>query len=306
MSITLCEPFRALFYAPFYLPFALDTFRAEGVDVTLTTSRGPGTPAQQMHEGFADVFWGGPMRLLVMRDRGSGPPARAFCEVVTRDPFFLVGARPRPGFELSALQPLRLHTVSEVPTPWMCLQDDLRRAGIDPERLQRVADRTMEQNAHALREGTADVVQLFQPHAEQLIREGTGHLWYAQAARGPCSYTTLYASCDTLERRADDLQRMTRAMYRVQKWLHRASAQEVADAVAGYFPQVDGRTLAGAVERYQALGVWGRTPRLPREGFERLRDALVSGGLIASRPGFADCVDNGLAEAVIEEDPPPA
>jgi NitT/TauT family transport system substrate-binding protein len=30
---------------------------------------------------------------------------------------------------------MRIATVSEVPTPWLCLQEDLRQAGIDPARL---------------------------------------------------------------------------------------------------------------------------------------------------------------------------
>jgi hypothetical protein len=35
---------------------------------------------------------------------------------------------------------MRVATVSEVLTPWLCLQEDLRQAGIDPVRLDRVAD----------------------------------------------------------------------------------------------------------------------------------------------------------------------
>ena len=37
MAINLCESFRVMFYTPFYLPFALGTYEAEGVDVTLST-----------------------------------------------------------------------------------------------------------------------------------------------------------------------------------------------------------------------------------------------------------------------------
>ena len=61
--------------------------------------------------------------------------------------------------------------------------------------------------------------------------------------------------------------------------------------------------MQSAEERYQALGVWGRNPRLPRSGFERLRESLVSGGLIKSAPAFEDCVDNRFADAVIAENP---
>ena len=81
--------------------------------------------------------------------------------------------------------------MSEVPTPWICLADDLRRAGVDPARLDRVSDRTMEENAGALRAGTVDAIQVFQPYAEQLIASGAGHVWNAAATRGLTAYTTL-------------------------------------------------------------------------------------------------------------------
>lgn len=306
MPITLCESFRALFYTPFYLPFALGTYEAEGVEVTLSTSPSLDTVAQQLRDGIADVYWGGPMRIMVMRDRGDRPEILGFSEAITRDPFFLIGRAPKPDFRLSDLPGVRFASVTEVPTPWMCLQEDLRRAGIDPASLDRNTDRTMPGNAAALRAGQADVVQLFQPWAEELLRDGSGHLWYAQASRGPCSYTTLYATKDMIAARPDELHRMTRAMYRAQKWLAAAAPGDVARALVDYFPDIDQDIFAFAAERYQALGVWGRTPHLPREGFERLRDSLVSGGLIGSRPEFEDCVDNRFADAVIAEDPPPA
>lgn len=62
-----------------------------------------------------------------------------FAEAVARDPFFLIGREPRPGFTLADLFGKRIATVSEVPTPWLCLQEDLRRAGFDPDKLPRLS-----------------------------------------------------------------------------------------------------------------------------------------------------------------------
>ena len=49
---------------------------------------------------------------------------------MTRDPFLLMGRTPKPDFKLADLKSVKLATVSEVPTPWLCLQNDLRLAGI--------------------------------------------------------------------------------------------------------------------------------------------------------------------------------
>jgi NitT/TauT family transport system substrate-binding protein len=305
MAIALYESFRAVFYTPFYLAHALGAYEAEGVEVDLTNSPDLNYQASHRADGDTDVYWGGPMRLMVGRNRDPESPIVGFCEVVTRDPFFLVGRSPREDFQLANLFGARFASVSEVPTPWMCLQDDLRRVGLDPSALDRLAGGTMPGNAAALREGRLDVVQLFQPFAEQLVRDGSGHIWHAAATRGACSYTTFYAPRETLRRRSDEIYRMTRAMYRTQKWLHAHAPAEIARSVASFFPDVDTALLSACIERYLALGIWGRNPHLPRSGFERLQAAMLSGGLIASPVSYETCVDNGFADRAIAEDPPP-
>ena len=304
MTITLFENFRALFYAPFYAAHALEAYRAEGIDVRLKTSDSPGPTARGLSDGEAGVWWGGPMRILVERDREPACGLVSFCEVVTRDPFFVVGATPRPDFRMADLAGLSIGTVSEVPTPWMCLQDDIRRAGLDPAMVERVPDRSMADNAAALRDGTLDAVQVFEPFVEQLVRDGAGHIWYAAASRGATSYTSFYAEQRTLVDMRDTVLAMIRAIHRTQKWIHARDAATVAGSIAGFFPELDADTLGACIARYKALRLWGHDPLLPRDGFERLRAALLSGGLIERGADYGDCVDTGLARAVIESDPP--
>ncbi len=198
----------------------------------------------------------------------------------------------------------RVATVSEVPTPWMCLQEDMRRAGLDPAKLDRVTDQSMASNAAALRRGEVDVVQLFQPFVEELIESGAGHIWHAAAERGPTSYTTLYARRALLTERRDECERMVRAIYRTLKWVHAGTGAQLAAAIAEYFPDVPPQRLAKALDRYKALGLWGRDPRLPKSGYERLRAGLVSGGLVKAGAPYETAVDNTLAEFVIREEPP--
>lgn len=304
MAIKLYESFRAVFYTPFYLAHALGAYAAEGVDVGLTNSPDLDYRSSHRQGEDANVYWGGPMRLMVGRNRDPQSSIMGFCEVVTRDPFFLVGREPCPDFTLTDMAALRFASVSEVPTPWMCLQDDMRRAGLDPGTLDRTSDGTMPENEAALRDGRLDVVQLFQPFVENLIVGGAGHLWYAQAARGLCSYTAFYAPRQTLKNCEDDLIRMTRAMYRTQKWLFAHEPVEIAAAVADFFPAVSQEILMACIARYLTLDIWSKTPLLPREGFERLHDAMLSGGLIETAVSYEDCVETRFAKQAIAEDPP--
>src|SRR5215471_20622684 len=130
MRIRLAENFRAVFYAPFYATHALGFYAREGVDVDLIDSAAPAAAASDLLKGSIDLTWGGPMRVMKARDIDPNSPLVCFCEVVARDPFFLVGTHHSSDFQLRDLASLRFAAVSEVPTPWMCLQHDLREQGI--------------------------------------------------------------------------------------------------------------------------------------------------------------------------------
>jgi NitT/TauT family transport system substrate-binding protein len=304
MAIILQESLRGLLYAPYYAALALGAYEQEGLEVRLVSAPSPAAAPNGLFHGTVDVTWGGPMRVNQVYDQRAHCDLVCFGEAVTRDPFFLVGRTARPNFRLAILTAVRLATVSEVPTPWLCLQEDLRRGGINPEMLNRVADHTMAENVAALRRGDIDVAQLFQPLVEELIASGDGHLWYAAANRGPCSYTSFYTRHAILDARREEMLRLVRALYRTQKWLWREPPEALADVVGPYFPAVRQPLLRAAIARYRALGIWSETPILPRDGYERLVAGLVSGGFARGTP-YETAVDNSLAEEVVLEDPPP-
>ena len=304
MPVTLQENLRGLLYAPYYAALALGAYRQEGIAVELVTSPAPAQATVGLFAGTVDVAWGGPMRVMHMYEARSDSDLVCFGEAVTRDPFLLVGRDPRPDFVFGDLYGKRVATVSEVPTPWLCLQEDLRRAALDPATLARVADRTMAENMAALRRGELDVVQVFEPFAEELISAGEGHLWYAASKRGLTAYTSFYARRSVLAARREEFKKLVRALYRTQKWVYTASPEALAAAVQSFFPEVPAARLQAAVARYRTLGVWGRNPIMPREGYERLKASLVSGGFVRAGAPFEQAVDNSLANEVVRDDPP--
>ena len=135
-----------------------------------------------------------------------------------------------------------------------------------------------------------------------------GHIWYAAADRGLTAYTTLVTTRATLAQRRDEMLAMVRAMARVLRWVAATPGDEIARAVGEFFPDLPARILAAAIERYRALGLYAPDPVLRREGFERLLQAMLSGGALRHPIPFETCVDNTLAEDAVAAagDPPPA
>jgi NitT/TauT family transport system substrate-binding protein len=294
MHVKLSENFRAVFYAPFYATHALGFYASEGVGVELLNSPAPAAAAAGLLDGSIDISWGGPMRVMKARDDDPGSPLVCFCEVAARDPFFLVGKGDGSAFRLTDLPRLKIGTVSEVPTPWLCLQHDLRLQGVDPAQIDCVTGRTMADNLEALRRGELDVAQLFEPYVSMATRDGAGEVLYAANSRGPTVYTTFLASRASIRRNRAAFDAMVRATRRTLAWVAEHSAEELADAVAPYYPHVARELLTSSLQRYRDAGLWARTSELSRQGFARLADSLKSGGFISRLHSYEDCVDQSL------------
>jgi len=299
MHVKLSENFRAVFYAPFYATHALGFYTGEGVEVELLNSPAPAAAAKGLLDGSIDISWGGPMRVMKARDDDPGSPMVCFCEVASRDPFFLVGKADRikgdPSvFRLADLPRLKIGIVSEVPTPWLCLQHDLRLQGVDPATLTCVTGRTMAENLAALGCGELDVAQMFEPYVSMALQAGAGEILHAANARGPTVYTTFLASRDSIRRNRAAFDAMVRATRRTLSWVAEHDGAELADAVAPYYPHVARELLASSLQRYHDAGLWARTPDVSREGFARLADSLKSSGFISRLHAYEDCVDRSL------------
>lgn len=298
MRVRLYENYRFVLYAPFYAAHALGAYEEAGIEVELLRSPGPGKAEAALVAGKVEALWMGPIRIMKAHEQDATSPIVAFAEVVCRDPFSLVGATANPAFRLADLLGKHFASTSEVPTPWLCLEGDLHRAGIDPARLERVIGRGMGENVAALRSGEIDVAQLFEPFVEEAVRRGA-HVWLPASERGRTAYTVF---ATTRQRLADDpepFRRMVRAVYKTQQWVEANPPNVLAALIAGdYFPDLDRGVLTNALARYKAQGVWATDPTLSQEGFNRLQRALLASGFLARSVPFADCADNALAQEV--------
>jgi NitT/TauT family transport system substrate-binding protein len=181
--------------------------------------------------------------------------------------------------------------VSEVPTPWMCLQQDLRDQGIDPEKLPRFSDRAMTRNYHALQAGDVDVMQAFEPFVSMAEQDKAGDVLYAASTRGPTAYTAFIATRDACMKYRDEFTAMTRATGKMLAWLYANPAEELAAAVTTFFPDVPKDILTRSLDRYKQAGLWSRETKMIPQGFTRLAQSLHSGGFITRVPSYDDCVE---------------
>lgn len=294
--VTLYENLRTVVYTPFYLAMARGEWAREGITVEARLSPATAETAEGLLAGRADVSWGGPMRVMLHHDRDPDCPLVCFGQVVARDPFVLVGRDRNRRFRFHDLAGKRVAVASEVPTPWLCFQDDLRRAGIDPAAIDRADDMPMAENLERLAAGEIDVAQVFEPYAAQAESDGIGHVWHRFAERGDVGYTSFYTTRAFLTERRDVCTALVRGIHRALTALHAEPVEAVAEAVAGFFPDLPREILVRSIAGYRASRLWARTPALPVTAVVALKAALLSGGLIRRDIPYERIVDDTVFE----------
>ena len=292
MKIKLAENFRAVFYAPFYATHALGLFKREGIEIELIESASPGGGIADMLAGKIDVVWGGPLRVIKQRDQeaDSENALVAFCEVVGKDPFFLVGPRQDKEFQLADLVGKKIGVVTEVPTPWLCLQQDLRDAGVSIDSLKVNAEHTMAENLEALRTGSIDYAQYFEPFVSQTLSTGAGQVLLAANSRGPTAYTTFISTRKIIAQKQALFEAMIRAIEQMGPWISAHSGKDLAGLVAPFYPHVAPGILEQSMDRYKAAGLWFCKKTISRIGFERLKLSMRQGAFITSDPSYENCI----------------
>ncbi len=290
MKLTIAENFRGLFYVPFYVLRERAFSRELGLDIDWLPPGSPGGAIDDVKAGKIDLTWGGPMRVMIDHDTTPDDAHRllSLSEAVGRDPFCLIAREPN--LSLTDLPALRLSIVKEVPTPWLCLQADLRDQGISiPHQL--ITTWSMQEQLNALANNQVDAIQSFEPFVTQALLDG-GHLLYEASLRGPTVYTGFITSRATLEARHKEVAVLDAALAQALSWVREAGAEATAELVNGYFPELTHHQLTSAATRYLERGVWSHSTSINRAGFERLSNSFFRGGAIRAPANYESCVFN--------------
>jgi len=184
--------------------------------------------------------------------------------------------------------------MTDVPTPWLTLQDDLLRAGIQPNRLTQAPARTQAENALALANGEVDVIQVMEPYTQAAINAG-GYVWHPFATRGDVVFTSFYTTRQYAAEHPEACQALSRTMQAALSAILSAPSIETAEALQPWFPDLTKEHLANSIQRYLDTNIWSTDTTMAISAFTRLKGALLSAGFISSDVPYQQAVFDHLS-----------
>ncbi len=298
--LRLMVTYRNLFYTPIYVAVAGGFLYGEGLNALFDTVPTGEDPLATLRSGAADIIQSGISRSMMALDAGDPDVPLHIAEINSRDGFFLISRAPTEGWQWRDLHDSRLIPIGFTPVPMTSLAAAFRRHGVDATRIRMIPGLSAEDALAAFRRGDADYIHMPNPQAQALIEEGAGHLAAELGAdSGHLCYSSFAATPAFIDAHPQVIERFTRGFYKAQQWLASASAPEIAERVAPFFPEHSRAVLHRSVSQYKALGTWAETPIIGAEGYEAMAHVLREGGLVQGIHPYARIIRPEFAERAV-------
>ncbi|WP_442604014.1 ABC transporter substrate-binding protein [Paenibacillus sp. KN14-4R] len=297
-KVRIGEVTRSLFYAPQYVALANGFFKDEGLDIDLQTTPGGDKTMTALLSGVIDVALVGSETSIYVKQQGSDDPVINFDQLTQTDGTFLVSRKPVANFDWNMLKGVSFLGQRKGGMPQMAGEFTLKKHNINPQ-----TDLKMIQNVDfanipsAFVSGTGDYVQLFEPQATMIEKEGKGSVIASFGKEsGSLPYTVFMTKKSFMTKNPNTVQKFTNAIQKAQNWVRDHSVDEISSKIASFFANTDMDVVKNVVKRYKEQSSFATDGIIDQAEWNNLLDVMNAAGELKSRVEWKNVVDNSFAE----------
>ncbi len=305
VKIKLNEVVRSIFYAPMYAAISEGFFKEEGIKIDLSTGQGADKTMQQVLSSAVDIGFCGPEQVIYIYNQKREDYPIIFAQLTQKDGAFLVARNSETDFNWESLKGKTVLGGRPGGVPEMALEYVLRNHGINPSTdIDLITNLAFTATAGAFKGGTGDYVTLFEPTASMMKKDSSGHIVASiGSSAGTMPYTCFFATKSYIEKNPVIIEKVTRSIYKGQKWVSTHSDEEVITSIKSFFPGADDTVLIESIKNYRNINAFSPDPILKSDDLTRLMDIIQSykAELIPQRPAFDKIVNITFAEKVVKD-----
>lgn len=302
-KIKYAEVVRSVFYLPKYVALSKGYFAEQGIEVDMTTAWGGDKRTAMLLSGRVDIVLQGPETAIYVENGASPVKTKMFSAITSTDGLFLMSRKKiaMKDFKWSMIKGKTVMGWRPGSTPGLFLEFAMKKYGINPKKdVNHVTNIAIPARVGAWMSNKASFSVFFEPDVSRLAREGIAYPVASVGKEiGPVDYTVFMATDSYIKKNPKIIQGWTNAVYRAQKWIQTADANDAAKTIAKWFPKVKHDDIATAINRYRQFGIWKSDPTTGRKAIEGLQDILIEGGVLkkTQRVKYESIVTTRFSEA---------
>lgn len=292
-KIKVAEVTHSAFYAPLYVAKELGYFKEEGLDIELILTSGADKVAAAVLSNDVEIGFAGPESAIYIYDGGEEDYLVTFAGLTKRDGQFIVSRENIKDFTLDDLKGKEVLVGRLGGMPALNFLNALKNKGTNANDINLNYSVEFAALSGSFIAGVGDYVNLFEPNATNLVKQGYGYIvGNIGAYSGEVPYTAFYARKSYLNNNSEILKSFTRAINKGMEFVRNNSVEETAKTILPEFPDIALTDLTSIVDNYKKYDSWLDTPFITEESFKNLQDIMINNQLIDNYVPYNELIKN--------------
>lgn len=293
IKIKLAEVTHSSFYTPLYVSIENGYFKDEGLEIELVLTPGADKVSAAVLSNDVEIGFAGAESAIYVYEQNENDYLQLFGGLTKRDGQFIVARDDYKNFSLEDLYDKEILVGRKTGMPALNFLNALKNNNIDINKINVNYSIEFAALSGTFIGGTGDFVNLFEPNATNLEKEGYGKVVASIGMlSGEVPYTAFYARKSYIDKNPEIIKKFTNAINKGLEYTLNNDSTTIANDIIEQFPDTNIKDLALMIERYKEYDCWLENPYISEKLFTNLEDFLIDFDLIKKYVPYNDLVNN--------------
>lgn len=285
-KVKVAEVTHSVFYAPFYVALKNNYF--EDLEVTKILTSGADKVASAVLSEDVDIGLSGLEATIYVYQNNAKDYLQSFSSLTKRDGQFLFGdCKYKDNFNIEDLKGKRVIAGRSGGMPSMVFLYALHKNNIDLNTVNVDLSVDFANLTGAYIGGNGDFVNLFEPNALALEKEGYGCVLSSIGLMsGTLPYTVFHAKKSYIENNKEVIKKFTKGIQKGLDFVHNNNSNEIAKVIQSEFTSTSFDDLVKVIERYKNADSWWDNTKINEESYNNLLDLMEYNNVLNSKVDY--------------------
>lgn len=290
-SIKIAEVTHSVFYAPLYVAIEEGYFRNENIDIKLILTPGADKVSAAVLSGDVQIGFAGAESAIYVYEKNEKDYLQIFSGLTKRDGQFILGRKDKKDFSLKDLYGKEILVGRSSGMPALNFLNALKNEEIDKNKIKINYNIDFASLSGAFIGNTGDYVNLFEPTALKLEKEGYGYVLQSIGLlSGEMPYTTFYARKSYIENNKEIIKSFTKAINKGLEFVKNNDEMKTAKSIYKQFPDLSLNDLSTIVKRYKDADSFLDSSYIEEKLLINLENLLIDNNLLKDYVPYNDLI----------------
>ena len=292
-KVRLAEVTHSIFYAPLYVALENGYFMQEGLDIELILTSGADKVSAAVLSNTVEIGFAGPESAIHIYENGEKDYLVTFAGLTKRDGQFIVARKKIDNFSIEDMYGKEVLGGRIGGMPLLNFLNGVKNSDGDISKIEVNTSIDFASLSGTFVSGVGDFVNLFEPNATKLEKEGLGYVVGSIGElSGDMPYTAFYARKSFIQENKDIVNSFNKAINKGLEYVKTHNDKDVAEVILKQFPDSSLNDIELIVKRYRAADSWLDNTTISEESYKNLEDIMIDNELIKDYVPFDKLVIN--------------